>query len=91
MYDVLTSQFNEALTREGNTVTDSTGTTSYKCIFRKNSDKNSSDNRLTIFYPTSEAIEQGQLLKYKDNYFLTLNQETDENDTYYKSDLFKMK
>ena len=89
MYDVLTSQFNEALTREGNTVTDSTGNTSYKCLFRKNSDKNSSDNRLTIFYPTSEAIEQGQLLKYKDNYFLTLNQETDENDTYYKSDLLQ--
>ena len=90
MYDVLTSQFNEALTREGNTVTDSTGTTSYKCLFRKNSDKNSSDNRLTIFYPVSEAIEQGQLLKYKSNYFLSLNQETDENDTYYKSDLLQV-
>jgi hypothetical protein len=90
MYDVLTSQFNEALTREGNTVTDSTGTTSYKCLFRKNSDKNSSDNRLNIFYPVSESIEQGQLLKYKSNYFLALNQETDENDTYYKSDLLQV-
>ena len=90
MYDTLTSQFNEALTREGNTVTDSTGNTSYKCIFRKNSDKNSSDNRLTIFYPVSEAIKQGQLLKYKDNYFLTLNQETIENDTYKKSDLLQV-
>lgn len=90
MYDVLTSQFNEALTREGNTVTDSTGTTSYRCLFRKNSDKNSSDNRLTIFYPVSESIEQGQLLKYKGRYFLALNQETDENDTYYKSDLLQV-
>lgn len=90
MYDVLTSQFNEALTREGNTVTDSTGNTSYKCLFRKNSDKNSSDNRLTIFYPVSEAIEQGQLLKYGGRYFLTLNQETIENDTYKKSDLLEV-
>ena len=90
MYDTLTSQFNEALTREGKIVTDSTGNTQYTCLFRKNSDKNSSDNRLTIFYPTSEAIEQGQLLKYKDNYFLTLNKETDENDTYYKSDLLEV-
>lgn len=89
MYDVLTSQFNEALTREGNTVTDSTGTTSYKCLFRKNSDKNSSDNRLTIFYSVSEAITQGQLLKYKGRYFLILNQETIENDTYQKSDLLE--
>jgi len=89
MYNVLTSQFNEALTREGNTVTDSTGTTSYKCLFRKNSDKNSSDNRLTIFYSVSEAITQGQLLKYKGRYFLTLNQETIENETYQKSDLLE--
>lgn len=90
MYDVLTSQFNEALAREGKIVTDSTGNTSYKCLFRKNSDKNSSDNRLTIFYPVSEAITQGQLLKYKSNYFLALNQETDENDTYYKTDLLQV-
>ena len=90
MYDILTSQFNDALAREGKIVTDSTGNTSYKCLFRKNNDKNTSDNRLTIFYPVSEAIEQGQLLKYKDNYFLSLNQETNENDTYYKSDLLQV-
>lgn len=90
MYDTLTSQFNDALAREGKIVTDSTGNTSYKCLFRKNSDKNSSDNRLTIFYPVSEAIEQGQLLKFGGRYFLALNKETDENDTYYKSDLLQV-
>jgi len=90
MYDVLTSQFNDALAREGKIVTDSTGTVFYMCLFRKNSDKNSSDNRLTIFYPTSNAIEQGQVLKYNGKYFLALNQETDENETYQKSDLLEV-
>jgi Bacterial Ig-like domain (group 2). len=89
MYDVLTSQFNDALARESKIVTDSTGNTSYTCLFRKNSDKNTSDNRLTIFYPVSEAIAQGQLLKYGGRYFLTLNQKTIENATYQKSDLLE--
>lgn len=90
MYDVLTSQFNDSLSREGKIVTDSTGNAQYTCLFRKNSDKNSSDNRLTIFYPTSNAIQQGQVLKYNDKYFLSLNQETDENETYKKSDLLEV-
>lgn len=90
MYDILTSQFNEALTREGNTITSSTGDKSYRCVFRKNSDKNNSDNRLTIFYPATENIAQGQLLKFKDNYFLSLNQETIENEVYKKSDLLQV-
>ena len=88
MYDILTSQFNDVLAREGKTITSSTGNT-YQCVFRKNSDKNNSDNRLTIFYPATESIAQGQLLKFKDNYFLSLNQETIENDVYKKSDLLE--
>ena len=88
MYDILTSQFNDVLAREGKTITSSTGNT-YQCVFRKNSDKNNSDNRLTIFYPATENIEQGQLLKFKDSYFLSLNQETIENDIYKKSDLLE--
>ena len=80
----------ESVTVLPSLVNASTGNTSYKCLFRKNSDKNSSDNRLTIFYPTSEAIAQGQLLKYGGRYFLTLNQETIENETYQKSDLLEV-
>lgn len=90
MYDMLTSQFRDTLAREGKTITSSTGNTSYTCVFRTNSDKNKPYDRVTIFYLVTENIEQGQLLRFKDKYYLVLNQETAENDVYYKSDLLQV-
>ena len=90
MYDMLTSQFRDALAREGKTITSSTGNTSYTCVFRTNSDKNNTTDITTIFYLATENIEQGQLLRFKDRYYLVLNQETAENDVYYKSDLLQV-
>ena len=89
MYDMLSSQFKDALSREGKIVTSTVGE-SYTCLFRTNADKNKSYNRVTIFYMATENIEQGQLLKFKDRYYIVLNKETPENEVYYKSDLLEV-
>ena len=88
MYDVIASQFGDALSREGKTIYAPAGT-AYPCIFRKNSDKNNVGNRLSIYYPAAAGIYQGQILNYKDKSFIVLNKETDENDVYKKSDLIQ--
>lgn len=90
MYDMLTSQFNDAIAREGKIITSANGNTSYICLFRINSDKNSTKDRTTIYYPANSNIVQGQLLKYKNDYYIALNKETAENEVYYKSDLLKV-
>lgn len=89
MYDILSSQFNDAMSREGKTITSSTGKP-YKCFFRKNSDKNQTNNRVTIYYWATEDIAQGQMIKYNNNYYIVLNRETVENDVYKKSDLLQV-
>ncbi|MFU0833765.1 MAG: Ig domain-containing protein [Oscillospiraceae bacterium] len=89
MYDTVYSVFTDALNREGKIITSYSDGTSYKVIFRKNSDTNKLRNTVTIFYNTNTAIHTGQLLKYKDKTYLAINQETPENDVYYKSDLIQ--
>ena len=87
MYDMLSSAFTDALKREGKTIYSYSDNTPYSVIFRKNSDKNKLVNRLSIFYPLNCGIHAGQLLNYGTKHFLTLNQETIENNVYYKSDI----
>jgi uncharacterized protein YjdB len=87
MYDMLSSAFTDTLKREGKTIYSYSDNTPYSVIFRKNSDKNKLVNRLSIFYPLNCGIHAGQLLNYGTKHFLTLNQETIENNVYYKSDI----
>lgn len=89
MYDTIASQFADAMQREGKTIYSHTDNTAYTVLFRTNSDKNTMQDKLTIFYSTSQNITQGQLLKYKNKTYIALNQETPENDVYYKSDLLE--
>ena len=89
MYDTISSQFQDALQREGKAINSYSGNLAYTVLFRKNSDKNSMNNKLTIYYPVTENISQGQLLKYRDKIYIVENQETSENEVYYKSDLLQ--
>lgn len=89
MYDMLSSAFTDTLKREGKTIYSFTGNTPYTVIFRRNSDKNKIQSKLSIFYPAGCGIHAGQLLTYKDQYFLTINQESTENNVYNRSDLFQ--
>ena len=89
MYNTLNSVFSDALKREGKVITAYSDNTPYNVIFKRNSDTNSLTNRLSIFYSVNCGIHAGQLLTYKGKHYLTLNQESAENDTYYKSDLIE--
>jgi hypothetical protein len=85
--NTLTKQFSDALKREGKTITGYYNYLNYTCIFRKNKNPNSENEYLTIFYETDTIIEQGQILTYGGKNYLVLNQESVENDIYFRSDL----
>lgn len=87
--DTLKRQFNNAIKREGKTITSYYKQEEFQCIFRRNSNTNSTEEHLTILYDVSNNIYQGQLLTYKDKHYLVLNQESIENDIYYKSSLLQ--
>lgn len=85
--NTLRKQFSDALKREGKIITTYYKSEMVKCLFRKNNDKNNTDNHLTIFYDVSAPISQGKLLSYNGKQYIVLNKETIENNIYYKSDL----
>ena len=87
MYDTLYSAFVDALKREGKVITTYTENTPCNVLFRRNSDLNKPTNTTTIFFPVVSPIRAGQLLKFKNATYLSINQETAENDVYLKSDL----
>lgn len=87
--DTLKRQFNNAIKREGKTITSYYKQEEFQCIFRRNSNTNSTEEHLTILYDVFNNIYQGQLLTYKDKHYLVLNQESIENDIYYKSSLLQ--
>ncbi|MGX8701350.1 Ig-like domain-containing protein [Caproiciproducens sp.] len=89
MYNSAYKIFQNALKREGKVITSYSDNTPYTVIFKRNSDTNQLQDKITIFYPTGCGIHAGQLLTYNNKHFLTLNQETAENDVYNKSDLFE--
>lgn len=89
MYITVYSAFSDALKREGKVITAYSDNASYNVIFRRNNDLNQLKNRLTIFYSADCGIHAGQMLTYGKKHFLALNQETPENDVYYKSDLLE--
>jgi uncharacterized protein YjdB len=82
MYNTANSALSDALK-----ITSYSDNTPYDVIFRRNSDKNKLQDTVTIFYNADSSIHAGQLLKYKDKTYLSINQESAENDTYLKSDL----
>ena len=87
--NTIQKQFSDALKREGKIITTYYTSELVKCLFRINKDYNKTDNHITIFYDIDSPIKQGQLLTYGGKNYLTLNQESVENDTYYKSSLLE--
>lgn len=89
MYDTVTEQFNEALQREGKLIYTYPEDMSFKCLFRRDSDTNAMQDRMTIYYPNNDSVQEGQLIKFKDSIYIALNKETAENEVYSKSDLLE--
>lgn len=80
-------QFFDALRREGKSIVTYYNRDVIPCIFRINEDGNNPTDRSRIFYDISAPVKQGQIIEYKNKKYLILNQETAENDVYYKSSI----
>ena len=82
--NTLLKQFKDTLAREGKNITLESGE-KIQCFFRKNNDYNNETDTTIIYYPTTENIKVGDLVKFEQYQLLLINQETIENDVYYKS------
>ena len=89
MYDTLYSAFADAMKRESKVITSYNDNTAYNVLFRVNKDTNQLQDKKTIYYPADNGIHAGQLLQYKDKIYLTINQESSENEIYQKSDMLQ--
>lgn len=61
-----------------------------QCFFRRNSDGNDALSRVTLFYKKDAPLKKGDLFIFNNQIFLTINQETPENEVYYRSVAFGM-
>ncbi len=86
---VLKNQFDEVMRREGHTVQAYTNNTSFRCFFRRMNDNANQRDTMQMFYPASISLHSGNLLTYKGEHFLMLNQETTENSVYLKSAIIR--
>lgn len=85
MNNTLTNLFNETMKREGQTVTALTSGKTFNCFFRKSNDNLNNRDSMIIFYPVDAPVKSGSLIQYKGNTYLLMNQETGENEVYFKS------
>lgn len=81
--------FQESMKREHKTVTTYTTGEQFDCFFRKNNDNLNIRDTMVMYYETDAPVKIGTLLSYGDNIYLTLTQETAENEIYYKSSIIK--
>ena len=90
MQDTAKRLLAECISREGVTVSDHLNT-QYKVIFRRNKDKNSVSDHLTIFAPIDANIQQGETLLLDDgNTLIVLNAETEGGQQYKRIDAVKV-
>lgn len=78
-------QFETALRREGKTVTDHSRA-EHTVLFRRNADKNQTEDHVTIFHRADSGIAPGYTLELNNFRFLVLNAESPENTVYLRSD-----
>ena len=86
MLDVVKSMFDKSMQREAKTITlFNDSTISFQCFFRKSKDGQKQIDTMVMYYPVSAPCSPGVLISYAGNTYVVLNQETAENDVYYKS------
>ncbi len=88
-YDPVAEQFKDSMLREGKKIVKYFSKEEIQVLFRRNTDKNSTQIRTTIFYDVSQDLQQGQLVTYKSEFYILMNKETAENSVYMRSDLIK--
>lgn len=89
MYNALKTMFDQSMSREGHKVITYITKEVFTCFFRRNNDNSNSKDSMVMYYPVGSPVKAGTLLSYGGYTYLTLNQETAENDVYYKSAVIK--
>jgi hypothetical protein len=87
--NTIQAMLEESLKREGKTAKGFYDNKEYNVLFRKVNDGNGTFNHLQIFYKIDSGIYKGQLLLHNNKTFMVLNQETLENEVYYKSNVIE--
>ncbi len=89
MNDVVKMMFDQSMHREGHTVTTYLTQERFTCFFRKANDNANSKDSMVMYYPVGSPVKAGMLLSYGGYTYLALNQETAENNVYFKSAIIK--
>ncbi len=89
MNNVLDSVFNQTMAREHKTITIWQTGEQTECFFRKNNDNTNQRDTMIMFYSVDAPVKAGTIISYGDSRFLVLNQETIENDVYFKSAIIR--
>ena len=90
MIDVVKSMFDRSMRLEGKTASlfnDQEST--FNCFFRKYNDGTNQTDTMVMFYYVDSPVYVGALVSFANNIYLVINQETAENDVYYKSAVIK--
>lgn len=83
------TQFKRTMEREGKLITKYTSGQEFKAFFRIKDDGENQKEVITMFYDITAPVRPGTLVMYGYGVFLTLNRETVENETYYKSTMVR--
>ena len=88
-YSVLASVFNTTMIREKEIVLNHWTKERLRVFFRSNANTNSQGAKAMLYYMAGEGIKEGTLVDINDKVYLSLNQDSVENEIYKKSDLFE--
>lgn len=82
-------QFDEAMGREAVEIEDFYSHETYKVLMRKSTRGTKSNESIIIFYPQDCNIVKGTMIKYKNNKYLVMSQDSGESDVYFTSAALK--
>ncbi len=85
MYSPLERVFHATMKREGRMITTNTTGSQFKAFMRRETDGNTNEDRILIFYGIENPVRQGMIINYGNRKYILINRETEENNCYYKS------
>lgn len=82
-------QFDYKIDREGHTIYNYSKDKDEKVFFSKTSSNKPSQDKLTIYFDANASIDKGDVLRFRDEYYIALNENYPENDVWRSSLLIK--
>ena len=89
MNTVLKDIFDETMRREKHLASNYYSGEKFHCFFRRNNDNLNERDSMVMYYDKNSPVKAGTLIRCRGQIFLLYNQETIENDVYYKSSVIR--